>query len=63
MSKLVIQSISQAHQALGLPKPEHPLVSVTKAKDFNKVLDLEGVKVIAKYYQIIYKSKGCGTLQ
>lgn len=59
----VIHSISQAHQAMGLAKPRHPLVSVVKTKDYKPVVDLQGVKIINNLYQITLKDIGCGNLQ
>jgi AraC-like DNA-binding protein len=58
----VIQSISQAHQAMGLPAPKHPLVTVVKTKDFNTQIDFNGVKIINNLYQITLKQVGCGNL-
>lgn len=58
----VINSITQAHEAVGLPKPKHPLVSVVNAGDFEPVIDFRGIKVIANLYQITLKQIGCGNL-
>jgi AraC-like DNA-binding protein len=64
MSKsYTINSISQAHEAMGLAKPKHPLVSVVKTSDFKPVVDLRGVKLINNLYQITLKELGCGNLQ
>lgn len=57
-----INTISQAHQAMGLPKPKHPLVSVVQTKDFNSSLDFNGVKIINQLYQVTLKQLGCGHL-
>ena len=62
MQEFVIDSISQAHQAMGLPSPRHPLVSVVHAKDFNAQMDFNGVKIINNLYQITLKQLGCGNL-
>ena len=63
MSKsYTINSISQAHEAMGLPSPKHPLVSVVQTKDFNAQFDFKGVKVINNLYQITLKHLGCGNL-
>ena len=62
MQEFIIDSISQAHQAMGLSKPKHPLVSVVKTKDFNPKLDFRGVKVINNLYQVSLKQLGCGNL-
>lgn len=58
----LINSISQAHQSVGLPAPKHPLVSVVKTADFKPTIDFNGLKVINNLYQITLKSKGCGNL-
>lgn len=61
---IIINSISQAHQALGLAKPKHPLVSVVYARDIKTLSDFKEVKVINNLYQIAMKStKHCGKLQ
>jgi AraC-like DNA-binding protein len=57
-----INSISQAHQSVGLPAPKHPMVSVVKTVDFKPTIDFNGLKVINNLYQITLKSKGCGNL-
>jgi hypothetical protein len=62
MESYHINSISQAHQAMGLPKPKHPLVSVVKSVDFRPTVDFRGVKVINNLYEITLKQLGCGNL-
>jgi AraC-like DNA-binding protein len=62
MKSYQVNSISQAHQAMGLPAPKHPLVSVVQTKHFNSKLDLSGVKIINNLYQITLKQLGCGNL-
>ena len=57
-----IETISQAHQAMGLPNPKHPLVTVVKTKDFKPVIDFRGMKVVDHLYQITLKDLGCGNL-
>lgn len=57
-----INTVSQAHQSVGLPSPKHPLVSVVKTADFKPKMDFRGVKVINNLYQITLKSSGCGNL-
>jgi AraC-like DNA-binding protein len=58
----IIDSISQAHQSLGLEKPKHPLVSVVHARDIKSISDFQNVKVVNNLYQITLKQTGCGTL-
>lgn len=62
MNTFEINSISQAHQSMGLPKPKHPLVTVVHTKDFNTQLDLNGVKIVNNLYQVTLKQIGCGNL-
>ena len=59
---LILDSITQAHEAAGLPKPKHPLVSVVNTRDFKPVVDFRGLKVISNLYQITFKQMGCGNL-
>lgn len=58
----VINSISQAHQSVGLPPPKHPLVSLVKTVDYKPKIDFRGLKVINNLYQITLKQLGCGNL-
>lgn len=60
---LYINTISDAHKVMGLPKPKHPLVSVVKVKDFRPLVDFRGLKVVDQLYQITLKDVGCGNLQ
>ncbi len=63
MSKVFeINSISQAHQSVGLPAPKHPLVSVVRTADFRPVVDFRGIKVVNNLFQISLKNLGCGNL-
>jgi len=57
-----INSIGQAHQMLGLPKPKHPLVTVVRTREYQTVPDFKGGKVISNLYQVLYKWGGCGEL-
>lgn len=59
----VINSISQAHQSIGLASPKHPLVSVVYNTDIKNTVDFQGMKVVNNLYQVIMKStKSCGSL-
>lgn len=62
MEAFEINSISQAHQAMGLTSPKHPLVTVVQTKDFDTQFDFKGVKVINNLYQVTLKQLGCGNL-
>jgi len=59
----LIDSITQAHLALGLAKPKHPLVSVVYARDIKQAPDFQQEKLVLNLYQIIYKKRGCGQLE
>lgn len=63
MKSFEINTISQAHQSVGLPLPKHPLVSVVKPVDFRPTVDFSGLKVISNLYQITLKQMGCGNLR
>lgn len=63
MSKVLeLNSIAQAHQILGLPKPKHPLVTVVNDREFTGMGYFQGEKVIVNLYQVIFKQGGCGTI-
>jgi AraC-like DNA-binding protein len=62
MKTFEINSIRQAHQAMGLPNPKHPLVSVVQTKDFRPQHDFDGVRIVNQLYQITLKQLGCGNL-
>jgi len=62
MESFEINSISQAHQSVGLPAPKHPLVSVVNTEDYRPTIDFRGLKVINNLYQITLKQLGCGNL-
>ncbi|MEQ8325341.1 MAG: helix-turn-helix domain-containing protein [Cytophagales bacterium] len=62
MESFEINTISQAHQSVGLPAPKHPLVSVVNTEDFKPTVDFRGIKVINNLYQITLKQLGCGNL-
>ncbi len=53
-----IKSISQQHQLLSLPKPEHPLISILKFEDFPIVHNEEIVKFTMDFYTVTIK-KDC----
>jgi len=62
MESYHLNSISQAHKAVGLPKPKHPLVTVVKTADYRPTVDFRGLKVVNNLYQITLKQLGCGNL-
>lgn len=60
---ITIHSVTQVHQALGLPKPKHPLVTVVHSKDIQNKADLSGVRVALNLYQVTLKKGHQGTLK
>ena len=50
-----IKSISDYHKLAGLPKPEHPLVSLVNYGDVNYQTDEQEVTLVAPYYSIAMK--------
>jgi len=62
MESYHINSISQAHKAVGLPTPKHPLVTVVKTADYRPTVDFRGLKTINNLYQVTLKQLGCGNL-
>ncbi|HAA21534.1 MAG TPA: AraC family transcriptional regulator [Cytophagales bacterium] len=60
---LTISTISQAHRLLGMSSPQHPLVSVTRPRDFRQVAAFQQRKVVVQLWQVELKGAGCGPLQ
>lgn len=59
-----INTITQAHQALGIPNPKHPLVSVVHMEDVQSDNDYKGIKIVMNLFQIMLKpSSDCGNIQ
>ena len=54
-----IRSISQFHEFGGLPKPDHPLISVINAADLEINEEWVGQKFIFDLYTIAVKDKSC----
>lgn len=50
-----IKSISEFHQLRGLPKPEHPLISIVDYTAIKRPADIEEVNWIFDFYQISVK--------
>ncbi len=50
-----IDTISDAHKFLGLPKPENPLISVVNYADFKLPGTISEVKVAFNFYSISIK--------
>ncbi|MEN0002656.1 MAG: helix-turn-helix domain-containing protein [Bacteroidota bacterium] len=60
---ITLSSINQIHEALGLPKPKHPLVSVVHAQEMHAKTGLRAIKIVMNLYQIVLKQGICGTLK
>lgn len=52
---LVLKTVSEAHQGLGLPRPKYPLISISNQRDLDFSAFLEGTKVRSDLYQIWMK--------
>lgn len=60
---VVINTVSDAHQALGLDAPKHPLVAVIRNKNVKNSATFENTKVILNLYSIVLKVDVCGDLK
>lgn len=52
-----IQSISQLHQLLQLPKPRHPMVSLTRFEDFPEIKIEQRTRLLTDFYQVTLKTE------
>ena len=52
-----IQSITQLHQLLQLPKPKHPLVSLIRFEDFPPIKIEQRTRLITDFYQVTLKTE------
>lgn len=59
---LRIETISEAMDFLGLPKPKHPLVAIVDTKDFSLTEDFTKYRFVFNFYQVMYKDCRCGTM-
>lgn len=55
-----IKSISAFHQLMGLPRPEHPLVSVVKLEEIKRVPEAMSAGWVLDFYTISLKRTGPG---
>ena len=55
-----IKTISEYHQAAGLPKPEHPLISVINLETVQQVPGTEPINLVFDFYSISLK-RNCST--
>jgi len=52
-----IQSITQLHQLLQLPKPKHPLVSLIRFEHFSPIKIEQRTRLITDFYQVTLKTE------
>jgi AraC family transcriptional activator of pobA len=50
-----IKTISEYHQCMGLPKPEHPLISVINLESIRHLSDTEPISLVFDFYSISLK--------
>jgi hypothetical protein len=50
-----INTISEYHQLFGLPKPEHPLISIVDYAKLNRLSSESSTSIIFGYYTISLK--------
>ena len=56
-------SISDAHRAFGLPKPQHPLISLVGSANTGEVVNSPSGTHVLNFYKISYKSRLGGKLR
>jgi len=62
-SPYIINSASELHRLLGLPKPEHPLVSVINLSDIKALPDESVKSVVFNFYSVCIKKDFKGKLK
>lgn len=60
MTFIKVASISQLHQLMDLPKPQHPLISLVDVSKIQVTEEQVNVKVIYDFYMVSLKDKSCG---
>jgi len=58
-----LKTISEYHQLMALPKPEHPLVSVVKFEDITHLPGYEPTSLVTDYYSIALKRNFNGKMK
>ncbi|HEX2935603.1 MAG TPA: helix-turn-helix transcriptional regulator [Bacteroidales bacterium] len=58
-----LESLSEAHHTMGLPKPQHPLISILNNLDNKRELNFPSGTHILGYYKISYKPKFDGKIK
>ena len=56
-------SIAEFHQLRGLPKPEHPLISVINLEDIKDRAGAEPLNLVFDFYTIALKRNFAGTFR
>jgi AraC-like DNA-binding protein len=59
----LLKTISEFHQFRGLPKPQHPLISVINVNDMTRRGDEEPVSLVQHFYSIALKRMANGRLR
>lgn len=62
MKTILLTSVRQVHQFLGLPDPEHPLITVIQANAIKSVEKFSDVKIMLNLFQIMLKKGNCGKI-
>src|SRR6201996_8451522 len=57
------QSLSEVHEALGLPKPVHPLISLIDAVDRKITMKASSRPHLTTFYKIAYTTKVSGKVK
>ena len=60
MSIYKVESISQLHTLLALPKPKHPLITLIDAAEIEGTEEEVGAKLIYNFFMVSLKDKRCG---
>jgi AraC-like DNA-binding protein len=55
-----LETITQVHEALGFPKPQHPLISVIDVSKMKLPEEMAGKRMTSSFYTISMKTSDCG---
>src|SRR6201746_2727238 len=58
-----IKTISEYHKAMGLPKPEHPLISVINFETIKRLPFNESISIVFNFYSISLKRNFNGKMK
>lgn len=53
-------SLSDFHRVLGLPKPQHPMISLIELKDVKVITNEVSNTFALNFYKVVYKTNLCG---